>query len=337
MRSSIPLLLYFLLLVQSFDTVFVSASRLFPIATSLGIRLNNGENDTTATTTTTSGGSSGGGEEEVDAQAVNATMRCDDANLRCAYRAGCGRALQHYLTRCASVLQGDVNECPEFCQHALIGLMSTDEGKELMTCQCAKDDALCRRSKQRAEICRASVTSTLNRERVSCRVAQWICNGDVQCSTALQYYNGYCKRMFHGKKCTKHCRNSINILRRQEKAAKLSTCFCDGTEDYDCNAIQRNMEVLCFNKPSSPRHNYDDMPNRTSSSSGAGDRTSGPNGHGKGGSQSSGSGDVRTNKVPSRASTTTSASQSWRILLLGLVLLLHSALTHCAFGALTLD
>lgn len=68
-----------------------------------------------------------------DQQPENATMRCDDARLRCAYRTGCGRALQHYLTLCASVLQGGVNDCPEICQHALIGLMSTDEGKDLMT------------------------------------------------------------------------------------------------------------------------------------------------------------------------------------------------------------
>lgn len=72
-------------------------------------------------------------EEQQQQLVENATMRCDDARLRCAYRTGCGRALQQYLTLCASVLHGDVNDCPEICQHALIGLMSTDEGKELMT------------------------------------------------------------------------------------------------------------------------------------------------------------------------------------------------------------
>ena len=63
---------------------------------------------------------------------TNNSMRCDDARLRCAYRTGCGMALQHYLTRCTLVLQGDISECPESCQHALIALTSTDEGKELM-------------------------------------------------------------------------------------------------------------------------------------------------------------------------------------------------------------
>lgn len=44
------------------------------------------------------------------------------------------------------------------------------------------------------------------------------------------------------------CRNSINILTRQEKAAKLNTCICDGSEDYDCRGIHRNMNRLCFGK-----------------------------------------------------------------------------------------
>jgi hypothetical protein len=63
----------------------------------------------------------------------NATMPCNEARLKCAFRTGCGRALQFYLTHCASQLQGDVSDCPEICQYALIGLMSTDQGKELMT------------------------------------------------------------------------------------------------------------------------------------------------------------------------------------------------------------
>lgn len=83
---------------------------------------------------------------------------------------------------------------------------------------------------------------------VSCRVAQWICSADALCSTALDYYNHYCRSMFHGKKCTSRCNNSISILRRQEKAAKLSMCKCDGLEDYDCVAIQKNMNRLCAQK-----------------------------------------------------------------------------------------
>lgn len=40
--------------------------------------------------------------------------------------------------------------------------------------------------------------------------------------------------------------NSISILRRQPSSSKLETCFCDGTEDFDCVAIKTNMAELCF-------------------------------------------------------------------------------------------
>ena len=46
-------------------------------------------------------------------------------------------------------------------------------------------------------------------------VAQWICIADPLCSTALEYYNRFCRSMFAGKKCTLRCKNSISILRRQ--------------------------------------------------------------------------------------------------------------------------
>ncbi|XP_043277439.1 growth arrest-specific protein 1-like [Venturia canescens] len=177
-----------------------------------------------------------------------AKTSCEVARLRCAFRTGCGSALQQYLTSCTADLQSDSRGCPETCQHALIALTSTDQGKELMSCDCPDDDYLCNRSKQRVEICRSSVTMAMNRTRVSCRTATWICNADALCSKALDYYNAYCRSMFHGKKCTPRCRNSIGILSRQEKAAKLNTCLCDGAEEYDCKGIHRNMNYLCFGK-----------------------------------------------------------------------------------------
>ncbi|XP_012273327.1 growth arrest-specific protein 1 [Orussus abietinus] len=182
------------------------------------------------------------------------TMLCDEAKWRCAFRKGCGTALEQYLSGCNSVLQGNISECPQFCQDALVALTSSDEGKELMTCNCARNDFLCLQSKQRVEVCRPSVTLMMNKTRVSCRVATWICNADALCSTALAYYNEFCRSMFHGKKCTPRCRNSINILRRQEKAAKLNTCICDGAEEYDCKGIHRNMNRLCSGKTHNEYH-----------------------------------------------------------------------------------
>lgn len=58
---------------------------------------------------------------------------CEEARLKCAYRVGCGGALQQYLVSCSSVLQGDYpTRCPEICKNSLIALTSTDEGKALM-------------------------------------------------------------------------------------------------------------------------------------------------------------------------------------------------------------
>ncbi|XP_031831468.1 growth arrest-specific protein 1 isoform X2 [Nomia melanderi] len=191
--------------------------------------------------------------------AKSSIMKCEQAKMKCAFRTGCGSALQHYLTGCAPVLQGD--DCSEACQHALIALTSTDEGQDLMTCEC--EDKLCLQSKQRVEICRSSVQMALNRTRVSCRVATWICNADALCQTALSYYNRYCKNMFQGRKCTKRCKNSIDILTRQEKAAKLNTCQCDGFEDYDCREIHRNMNLLCFGKIHHGYHNVNTENNKS--------------------------------------------------------------------------
>lgn len=83
---------------------------------------------------------------------------------------------------------------------------------------------------------------------VTCEVAQWICAADATCSKALEYYHKYCQSMFYGRKCSFRCKNSIAILKKQEKAAKLDSCRCNGREEYDCPRIRMNMARLCFNK-----------------------------------------------------------------------------------------
>jgi growth arrest-specific protein 1 len=193
---------------------------------------------------------------------------CEDARYKCAYRTGCGMALQNYMVGCSEVLHGAGTSCPESCQHALIALTSTEEGKNLMTCVCA--DEYCEQTKLKVEVCRPQVlVATRNETIVSCRVAQWICAADALCSTALDYYHRYCRAMFHGKKCTHRCNNSISILRRQEKAAKLNSCHCDGREEYDCPRIRTNMARLCFHKePSHPQ----ELPPPTAPPSGAAPR-----------------------------------------------------------------
>ena len=55
--------------------------------------------------------------------------------------------------------------------------------------------------------------------------------------------------MFKGKECNDRCMNSIKILQRQKPANKLENCYCQGTEDFDCQTIKNNMQDLCFDKP----------------------------------------------------------------------------------------
>ncbi|XP_008545097.1 growth arrest-specific protein 1 isoform X1 [Microplitis demolitor] len=188
---------------------------------------------------------------KTNASVVNATrvIPCDEAKLKCVYRKGCGGALQRYLTSCAGIYQDEEDRnCPEQCQQDLISLTSTDEGKDLMNCECTKDDFMCIDSKQRVEVCRESINRVMNNTRLSCVIAIGICNADTLCTTALHYYRKNCKHMFSGRRCSHRCRNSLEILMRQDKAADLKTCVCDGREDYDCRGIHRNMHLLCFNK-----------------------------------------------------------------------------------------
>jgi len=35
---------------------------------------------------------------------------------------------------------------------------------------------------------------------------------------------------------------------RQDSAAKMKNCFCDGTEDFECDEIRENTDNLCYEK-----------------------------------------------------------------------------------------
>jgi growth arrest-specific 1 len=66
------------------------------------------------------------------AVAVAGSLRCQEAQLRCAYRSGCGTALENYELMCNDVLAEPNAKCTKACEYALIALTSTDEGKALM-------------------------------------------------------------------------------------------------------------------------------------------------------------------------------------------------------------
>ncbi|XP_076058190.1 growth arrest-specific protein 1-like [Oratosquilla oratoria] len=170
---------------------------------------------------------------------------CEVAKIKCALRSGCSMALQNYMLGCADLIEGRTDECDDYCRNSLIALTSNDDGQVLMNCECSHD--LCRQAKARAEVCRDEVLLANAADTVvSCNVAHWICAADTLCATALQYYDRLCRRMFSGRGCSHRCNNSISILQRQPKAAKLETCICDGSESFDCVAIKDNMARLCF-------------------------------------------------------------------------------------------
>ena len=60
------------------------------------------------------------------------TVPCDVARLKCAFRSGCGLALQNYALGCLDLVQGKSQICNSHCRHSLIALVSTSEGKRLM-------------------------------------------------------------------------------------------------------------------------------------------------------------------------------------------------------------
>ncbi len=65
--------------------------------------------------------------------------------------------------------------------------------------------------------------------------------------------------MFKGRLCTERCKNSLSILRRQKKAAKLEECHCAEDEyldaEFKCADVKRNMNELCY----SPQEEGDDV------------------------------------------------------------------------------
>ena len=61
-----------------------------------------------------------------------ANVSCNYASLACTYRGGCGSALKQYMAMCEDLVQGVTITCSMNCRHALIALISTQEGERLM-------------------------------------------------------------------------------------------------------------------------------------------------------------------------------------------------------------
>lgn len=189
-------------------------------------------------------------------QAAAEPKTCEELQVRCAQRKGCGSALHAYLYQCAGVIQATPDsvaastpaQCPAPCERALAALTSTEEGRGLGHCRCG-DSEVCRRSKVRVEVCREAVEKlTAPGARIPCSVAFWMCEAEDQCGTALAYYYRYCRSAFTGKRCTPRCNNSLAILNRQPRADTLRSCYCDGSEDFPCQKIRDRTDQLCYGK-----------------------------------------------------------------------------------------
>lgn len=101
--------------------------------------------------------------------------------------------------------------------------------------------------KSRLEVCRPLVVEMARNETVvPCELAQWLCMVDPVCDAALGYYTTYCKRMIQGSVCTERCLNSIEILQRQESAAKMNRCRCTGRLTVECLRNKERMVRLCY-------------------------------------------------------------------------------------------
>ena len=194
---------------------------------------------------------------------------CDIVKSRCGARVGCAMALHNFFLGCNDLMYGDTTECSVECTRTLISLMSTEDqiGVGFMECDCEGVES-CEERKKNVEVCTTSVMEaikTLNDSSVvSCTLARWLCEADSSCLTALSYYISYCESLLDGITCTPRCNNSLSILYRQPKAAKLINCSCEGNEEFDCVKIRRNTERLCFNRDV-PYHLKGDDPNSTNS------------------------------------------------------------------------
>lgn len=179
-------------------------------------------------------------------------VSCEQAYTQCALRKVCAPALKSYNDDCQDLINNRTNQCSPKCLKAMIALRSSEEGDDLVKCDCQSNE-YCLQSKQRSEACRPQVEEAVDpKTLVSCSTASWICLADQLCSTALEFYYRNCQSLFSQRHCSMRCNNSLSILYRQPKAQKLITCQCDGSEEFPCVRYKTYTERLCLNKPVSP-------------------------------------------------------------------------------------
>lgn len=185
-----------------------------------------------------------------DLQTPKQSISCEQAYTQCALRKVCAPALKAYNDDCQDLINNRTNQCSAKCLKAMIALRSSEEGDDLVNCDCQSNE-YCAQSKQRSQACKPQVELAVNPKTiVSCSTASWICMADQLCSTASEYYYRNCQTLFSQRHCSMRCNNSLSILYRQPKASKLINCHCDGSEEFPCVKYKTYTERLCLNKQS---------------------------------------------------------------------------------------
>lgn len=192
------------------------------------------------------------------------TTSCEQAYRECDLRKACSPSLRAYQNECQSDLDRMLSvassgnktinmsnqQCPTPCLRALVGLRSSDNSEQLMNCDC-EDDEYCLQSKSKSQsVCQKQVEEAIAPDtQVTCSVANWICMSDQSCMDALELFYENCRApLLSQRQCTPKCNNSLTILYKQAKAAKLINCICDGSEEVFqyCEKYKTYTERYCL-------------------------------------------------------------------------------------------
>lgn len=186
---------------------------------------------------------------------------CMEARSKCIHRLGCSMALNNFQIACQQVKLGMVDYCTESCKRAVISLVTVDDniGTDYLTCDCDGNED-CALWKKRITLCSDDVLAALetldNEEVISCSLARMLCEANTVCFTSLDYYEENCKNLWErhstNLECSERCNNSLNILNKQPRAAKLDNCLCDNSDplvsEDTCIRMKYNTKTYCQNE-----------------------------------------------------------------------------------------
>ncbi|XP_064486153.1 uncharacterized protein LOC135398698 [Ornithodoros turicata] len=184
--------------------------------------------------------------------ASSSKLLCEDVQLACISRLPCSMALHGHRLDCKHELSGRTpGQCSVPCRQSLISLASTEEGFDLLKCDCGTD-AFCKALDHRVSTCwwqRPPCSRDNLSPRPSCSRLVSYCVGDAVCASAWDYYRRFCHEVLDGgsDKCHARCKNSVSVLLRMEQTHRLLDCVCDSAVSRNVCARELNkVRTLCF-------------------------------------------------------------------------------------------